>query len=218
MFLLFTSLAKSYVKNNGIASGIGRFFEPIVLYIRDDIAIPNIGEKKYKKYMSFLLTIFFFIWFLNMFGLTPLGVNVTGNIAVTVSLALLTFLITNFTGTKDYWKHIFDPLGDTMPWYGKLPIYIILVPIEILGIFIKPFALLIRLYANMQAGHIVLMSLIGLIFIFKSWLGGTMTFFLAFAISLIELLVALLQAYIFTMLSALYFGFASEEHSHEEAH
>jgi len=216
MFLLFTSLAKSYVKNGGISKGFGRLFEPIVLYIRDDIAIPNIGEKKYKRYMPYLLTIFFFIWFLNLFGLTPLGVNVTGNIAVTVALALLTFLITNFTGTKDYWKHIFDPLGDTLPWYGKIPLYIILIPIEVLGIIIKPFSLLIRLYANMQAGHIVLMSLIGLMFLFKSWFGSTLSFGLSFAISLIELLVALLQAYIFTMLSALYFGFAAEEHEHHE--
>ena len=125
------------------------------------------------------------------------------------------FLITNFTGTKDYWKHQFDPLGDSLPWYGKILLYIILVPIELLGIIIKPFSLLIRLYANMQAGHIVLMSLIGLMFIFKSWLGSPLSFGLAFAISLIEVLVALLQAYIFTMLSALYFGFASEEHEHE---
>ncbi len=164
--------------------------------------------------MPFLLTIFFFIWFLNMFGLTPFGVNVTGNIAVTTALAVLVFLITSFTGTKDYWKHIFDPLGDGMPWYGKMVIYIILVPIEILGLFIKPFALLIRLYANMTAGHVVLGSLLGLIYIFHNWVGGTLSFGLAFAISLIEVLVALLQAYIFTMLSALYFGFASEEHHH----
>ena len=214
MFFLFKSLADSYAKNGGIAAGVGRFFEPIVLYVRDDIARPNIGEKKYKKYMSFLLTIFFFIWFLNILGLTPLGVNVTGNIAVTFGLALLTFLITNLTGTKDYWLHIFDPLGSTMAWYAKVPLYIILIPIEVLGIFIKPFSLLIRLYANMQAGHIVLMSLIGLMFIFKSWLGSPLSFGLAFAISLIEVLVALLQAYIFTMLSALYFGFAAEEHEH----
>lgn len=219
MFFLFNGLAKSYAKNNGIAKGAGRFFEPIVMYIRDDIAIPNIGEKKYRKYMPYLLTVFFFVWFINMLGLTPFGVNVTSSISVTVALALITFLITNFTGTKDYWKHIFDPLGDSMPWIGKLPIYIILVPIEILGMFIKPFALLIRLYANIKAGHIVMMSLIGLMFIFKSWLGSPLSFGLAFAIALIELLVALLQAYIFTMLSALYFGFASEEHDHhEEAH
>ena len=212
MLWLFISLAKSYGKNNGIAKGAGRFFEPIILYIRDDIAIPNIGEKNHGKYMSFLLTIFFFIWFLNIFGLTPLGVNVTGNIAITFSLALLTFLITTFTAKKDYWKHIFWMPG------VPIPMKIVLAPIELLGVIIKPFSLLIRLYANMQAGHIVLMSLIGLIFIFKTWLGGGLSFFLAFAISLIEVLVALLQAYIFTMLSALYFGFASEEHDHEEAH
>ena len=218
MLLLFGGLARSYSKNNGIPTGAGRFFEPIILYIRDDIAIPTIGEKKYQRYMPFLLTIFFFIWFLNMFGLTPLGINVTGNIAVTTALAILTFLLTNLTGTKDYWKHLFDPLGDSMPWIAKIPLYVILIPIEILGIFIKPFSLLIRLYANMQAGHIVLMSLIGLMFIFKNWIGSSLSFGLAFAISLIEILVALLQAYIFTMLSALYFGFASEEHEHAEAH
>ena len=218
MFWLFTSLARSYTKNGGIPTGVGRFFEPIVLYIRDDIARPNIGEKRYKKYMPFLLTVFFFIWFLNMFGMTPLGINVTGNIAITTALAILTFLITNFTGTKDYWMHQFNPLGDSLPWYGKIPLYIILVPIELLGLIIKPFSLLIRLYANMQAGHIVIGSLIGLMFIFKNWIGSPLSFGLAFAIMLIEVLVALLQAYIFTMLSALYFGFASEEHEHEHEH
>ena len=216
IFFLFKSLADSYAKNGGMASGVGRFLEPIVLYVRDEIAIPNIGKKYYKKYMSFLLTVFFFVWFLNILGLTPLGINVTGNIAVTFSLAIFTFLFTNLTGTKDYWLHIFDPLGSTIKWYAKIPLYIILIPIEVLGIFIKPFSLLIRLYANMQAGHIVLMSLIGLMFIFKSWLGSPLSFGLAFAISLIEVLVALLQAYIFTMLSALYFGFAAEEHEHHD--
>ncbi|WP_034260123.1 F0F1 ATP synthase subunit A [Altibacter lentus] len=215
---LFRSLAKSYAKNGSIPRGIGRFFEPVVLYIRDDIAIANIGENKYKKYMPFLLTVFFFIWFLNMFGLTPLGVNVTGNIAVTTALAIIVFFITTFTGTKDYWLHIVDPLGKSLPWYGKVALYPILVLIEILGMFIKPFALLIRLYANMTAGHVVMMSLIGLIFIFKSWIGGPLSFGLAFAIMLIELLVALLQAYIFTMLAALYFGFASVSHEHHEEH
>lgn len=212
MFWLFAGLAKSYAKNGGIASGAGRFFEPIILYVRDDIAIPNIGKKHYQKYMSFLLTVFFFIWFLNIFGLTPFGVNVTGNIAITFSLAILTFLITNLSGNKNYWKHIFWMPG------VPIPMKIILAPIELLGVIIKPFSLLIRLYANMQAGHIVMMSLIGLIFIFKSWLGGSLSLFLSFAIMLIEVLVALLQAYIFTMLSALYFGFAVEEHDHEEAH
>ena len=211
MFFLFRSLAQSYAKNGGIAAGIGRFFEPIILYVRDDIAIPNIGEKHYGRYMSFLLTVFFFIWFLNLLGLTPLGINVTGNIAITFGLALITFLLTNLTANKNYWAHIF--------WMPGVPVLmkIVLMPIELLGVFIKPFSLLIRLYANMQAGHIVLMSLIGLMFIFNNWLGSSLSFVLAFAISIIELLVAALQAYIFTMLSALYFGFAVEEH-HDEAH
>jgi len=215
MLFLFRSLAKSYTKNEGIATGVGRFLEPIILYIRDDIAKPNIGEKNYKRFMPVLLTVFFFIWILNIFGLTPFGVNVTGNIAVTTALAVIVFVITTFSGKKDYWKHIFDPLGNTMPWSGKILLYIILIPIEVLGIFIKPFALLIRLYANMTAGHVVLGSLLGLIYIFQNWLGGTLSFGLAFAISLIEVFVALLQAYIFTMLSALYFGFAVEEHDHD---
>lgn len=211
MFMLFTSLAKSYAKNGGISSGPGRFFEPIVLYVRDEIAIPNIGEKYYKKYMSYLLTIFFFVWFLNIFGLTPLGINVTGNIAVTFGLAVITFLITNLTANKNYWGHIFWMPG------VPTPMKFILAPIELLGVLIKPFSLMIRLYANIFAGHIVLMSLIGLMFIFKNWLGSSLSFLLSFAISTIEILVALLQAYIFTMLSALYFGSAVEEHHHEGA-
>ena len=209
MFFLFKGLADSYKRNNLIAKGIGRFFEPIVLYVRDEIAIPNIGEKYYKKYMSYLLTLFFFIWFLNILGLTPLGINVTGNIAVTFCLALITFIITNLTAKKTYWKHIFWMPG------VPLPMKIALAPIELLGVIIKPFALMIRLYANISAGHIVLMSLISLIFIFRNWIGSSLSFVLAFSISIIEILVAILQAYIFTVLSALYFGFAVEEHEHD---
>jgi F-type H+-transporting ATPase subunit a len=182
--------------------------EPIILYVRDDIAIPNIGIKHYKRYMSYLLTIFFFVWIINLLGLTPLGVNVTNNIAVTLALALMTYFITTFSGNKDYWKHIF--------WMPGVPtlMKIILAPIELLGTIIKPFSLMIRLYANITAGHIVLMSIIGLMFIFKDWIGSPLSFGLAFALSLLELLVAALQAYIFTMLSALYFGSAVEEHDH----
>ena len=208
MFFMFRGMAKSYKKNNGMPSGMGRFLEPIVIYVRDDIARPNIGEKHYKKYMSFLLTVFFFIWIVNLFGLTPLGVNVTNNIAVTFFLALLTYLITTFTAKKDYWKHIFWMPG------VPTPMKVILAPIELLGTIIKPFSLMIRLYANITAGHIVLMSLIGLMFIFKNWIGSPLSFVLAFVLSLLELLVAALQAYIFTMLSALYFGAAVEEHDH----
>ena len=178
--------------------------------MRDEIAIPNIGEKYYKNYMSYLLTLFFFIWFLNILGLTPLGINVTGNIAVTFCLSLITFLITNLTAKKVYWKHIFWMPG------VPLPMKIALAAIELLGVMIKPFALMIRLYANISAGHIVLMSLISLIFVFRNWLGSSLSFILAFSISIIEILVAVLQAYIFTVLSALYFGFAVEEHDHEE--
>ncbi len=212
MFLIFSGLAKTYAKNGGIAMGLGRIFEPVVLYIRDDIAIPNIGEKHYKRYMSYLLTIFFFVLFLNIFGLTPLGINATGNITITFSLAILTFLITNLTANKNYWGHIF-----WMPGVPKL-MRIVLAPIELLGVVIKPFSLMIRLYANIFAGHIVLMSIIGLMFIFKSWIGSTLSFGLSFVLSILEILVAFLQAYIFTMLSALYFGSAVEEHHHEEAH
>ena len=213
MMLIFGGLARSFGKGP-IATGVGRFFEPIVLFIRDGIAIPNIGDPQYKKYMPYLLTIFFFVWFLNLFGLTPLGVNVTGNIAVTLALAFLTFVITQFSGNKNYWKHIF--------WMPGVPVLmkIILAPIELLGVLIKPFALMIRLYANIMAGHVVLMSIIGLIFVFNNWVGSSLSFVLAFALSILELLVAALQAYIFTMLSALYFGFAVEEHhgEHAESH
>ncbi len=212
MFFMFRAMAKSYAKGNAVPRGMGRFLEPIVLYIRDDIAIPNIGKKKYKKYMSYLLTVFFFVWIINLFGLTPLGVNVTNNIAVTFCLAILTYLITTFTANKDYWKHIFWMPG------VPVPMKIVLAPIEFLGTFIKPFSLMIRLYANITAGHVVLMSIIGMIFIFSNWLGGSLSFLLAIVLGILELLVAALQAYIFTMLSALYFGMAVEEHDHAEAH
>ncbi len=207
MVLMFRSMAKSYEKN-GLPTGIGRILEPLVLFVRDDIARPNIGEGKYKKYMGYLLTVFFFVWIINLLGLSPLGVNVTNNIAVTFALAMITYLITTFSGNKNYWKHIFWMPG--VPW----PMKIILAPIELLGTFIKPFSLMIRLYANITAGHVVMMSIIGLMFIFKGWIGSSLSFALAFALGLLELLVAALQAYIFTMLSALYFGMAVEEEHH----
>ena len=211
MFLMFSRMAKSYKSNNGMPKGMGRLLEPIILYVRDEIAVPNIGEKHYKKYMSYLLTVFFFVWIVNLFGLTPIGMNVTNNIAVTFCLAIITYLITTFSGNKNYWKHIFWMPG------VPVPMKIILAPIELLGTIIKPFALMIRLYANITAGHIVLMSIIGMMFVFNSWLGSSLSFLLAFVLGILELLVAALQAYIFTVLSALYFGMAVEEH-HDEAH
>ena len=207
MFLMFRSVANNYKKSH-LPKGLGRVLEPLVIFVRDEIAVPNIGEHKYKKYMSYLLTVFFFVWIINLLGLTPLGVNVTNNIAVTFALALITYFITTFSGNKNYWKHIFWMPG------VPVPMKIILAPIELLGTFIKPFSLMIRLYANITAGHVVLMSIIGLMFIFKNWIGSPLSFALAFALSLLELLVAALQAYIFTMLSALYFGMAVEEDHH----
>jgi F-type H+-transporting ATPase subunit a len=204
LLFMFTSLAKSYRKRQ-IPKGFGRALEPLVIYVRDEIAKPNIGPK-YHKYMSFLLTVFFFIWLLNLLGMTPLGFNVTGNIAVTFALALVTFIIVQFSGNKDYWKHIF--------WMPGVPVImkIVLMPIEILGMFTKPFALMIRLFANMTAGHVVIMSLLGLIVIMQNWIAGPAFFGFTIMISVIELLVAFLQAYIFTLLSALYIGMAVEDH------
>ena len=210
MIWLFSSMARGY-KRSQVPSGAARFLEPVILFIRDDIAIPNIGPK-YKKYMSYLLTVFFFILFLNIFGLMPFGINVTGNIAITFALALVTFIITQVTANGSYWKHIFWMPG------VPVPMKIIMMPIEILGMFIKPFALLIRLFANMSAGHIIVMSLIGLIYVFQNIIAGVAFPFLTFVIFLLEVLVAFLQAYIFTMLTAVYFGMGNEEHQHEEAH
>ncbi len=207
MILIFGGIARSY-KNSLVPTGAGKILEPLILFIRDDIAKPNIGPK-YKKYMGYLLTIFFFILFLNIFGLLPFGINVTGNIAITAALAIFTFLITQFTANKTYWQHIFWMPG--LPW----PMKIVMMPIEIIGMFIKPFALLIRLFANMTAGHIVIMSLIAMIYVFKNVIAGVAFPFLTFVLYLLEILVAFLQAYIFTMLSAVYFGMANEEHAHE---
>jgi F-type H+-transporting ATPase subunit a len=211
LFFVFRAVAKSYT--SGLSpKGSAKFFEPIIVFVRDEIAIPNIGEKSYRKYMPYLLTVFFFIWFLNLAGMTPLGINVTGNIALTSALAIMTYLITTFTAKKDYWMHIFWMPG--VPW----PMKIVLAPIELLGTFIKPFALMIRLYANMLAGHLVLGALIAAVFYFDAVAAKGAFVGLTFFLNLIELLVALLQAYIFTMLTALYFGAAAEEHDHAHAH
>jgi F-type H+-transporting ATPase subunit a len=210
MFLGFGSLAKSYAKGP-VPTGVGRILEPLVIYVRDEIAKPNIGHH-YEKYMVYLLTVFFYIWILNLLGLTPLGFNVTGNIAITVGLALITFFTVQFSGNKSYWKHIFWMPG------VPIPMKIILAPIEVLGMFTKPFALLIRLFANITAGHFVVMSLIALMITMKAQFGPIastgIAFGLAFFITIIELLVAFLQAYIFTMLSALFIGMAVEDHDH----
>ena len=207
MLVLFTGMARSY-KKSVVPTGAARFLEPLIIFVRDEIAIPNIGHK-YKRFMGYLLTVFFFILLLNVLGLMPFGINVTGNITMTFFLAILTYLITTFSANKDYWKHIFWMPG------VPVPMKFIMLPIELLGTITKPFALMIRLFANMTAGHIVVMTLIGSIYIFKSWIAGVAFPFLTLVIYILEVLVAFLQAYIFTMLSALFIGMAVEEHEHE---
>ncbi len=210
---LFVSLARSYRKT-GISEpkGIQGFLEPVVLFVRDDIAVPNIGEEKYEKYMPYLLTVFFFILLNNLLGLVPFfpgGANVTGNIAVTFTLAAFTMIIINTNGGKNYWKDIFNTPG--VPWWLKLPIP--LMPfVELIGVFTKPFALMIRLFANITAGHIIVLSLVSLIFIFESVAFAPVSIVMVLFMDCIELLVAFLQAYIFTLLSALFIGLAVEEH------
>ena len=212
LLLIFVATARTYSQSrNGEPIGLGKFTEPLVLFIKDEVALPMIGEKNYQKYMPFLLTLFFFIWINNIMGLIPFfpfSANLSGNIAFTFVLAAITFIITTIVANKDYWKHIF--------WMPGLPVpmKLFLAPIEFLGIFIKPISLMIRLFANISAGHIIILSLISLIFIFKSILLAPVSLFFSVFISLIEVLVVAIQAYIFTILSAMYIGSAIEEHEH----
>ena len=207
MLFVFLSVASKYRNKKTTPKGIQSLFEPIIIFIRDDIVKPNIGEK-YERYLPYMLTLFFFIFFGNVLGLFPAAANLTGNIAVTMVLALLTFLITNFSGNLNYWKHIF--------WTPNVPnvMRIIILPIEIIGVFTKPFSLMIRLFVAITAGHIVLLSFIGMTFIFGSYFVGVMSSLFAVALNIIELLVAGIQAYVFTMFSSVYIGLAVEEGHH----
>jgi len=204
LILVFFSIARKYRSGIAVPKGIQSLFEPIILFIRDNIVKPNIGPK-YEKYLPYMLTLFFFIFFGNILGLLPAAANLTGNIAVTMTLALLTFLITNLSGNKNYWKHIF--------WTPNVPnvMRIIILPIEIIGVFTKPFSLMIRLFVAITAGHIVLLSFIGMTFIFQSYFVGILSSLFAVLLNIIELLVAVIQAYVFTMFSSFYIGLAIEE-------
>lgn len=209
MVLVFTSIASAYKKNKGKApKGTQSLFEPIIVYLRDEVIIPNVGEKKYKKYLPYLLTLFFFIWFNNLLGLIPTGANASGNIAFTMTLAVLTLILTVFSGNSHYWRHILAMPG-VPAW-----MYFILTPVELVGILTKPFALMMRLFANIMAGHTIILSLIGLTFVFSSYAVGVAASVFVFALFLLELFVALLQAYIFTLLTALFIGQAVEEAHH----
>ncbi len=217
--LIFITAARGYKKNKGAPKGVQAFVEPLYMFVRDEIARPNLGSK-YKKYMPFLCTVFFLIWANNFLGLVPFfpgSANLSGNIAFTMALALITFLIITFSANKHYWSHLINPPG------VPLGVKFILVPIEILSIFIKPAALMIRLFANITAGHIIVLSLVCIIFI-AGKLGGLgaglgssliMVPFLLF-MNVLELFVGALQAFVFTILSAVFIGEAVSDHGHEE--
>jgi len=210
---LFIAMSRSY-KKTGISAprGIQGLLEPVICFIRDDVVIPNIGYKHYERFMPYLLSVFFFILINNLMGLIPFpppfGANVTGNLALTMTLALFTFFIIQISGTKGYWRHIFAMPGVPL-WL--LPIMTV---VEIIGMITKPVALMIRLFANITAGHIIVISLMALIFIFDSiWISPVSIFFVVF-MDCIELLVAFLQAYVFTLLSAVFISLALVEEHH----
>ena len=215
---LLTSAAKSYQKGQGVVSapkGKQNLLEVLVIFVRDEIAVPNLGHK-YGKYLPYLLTTFFFILINNIFGLIPGTANVTGNIAFTVVLGIISFLVILFSTNSHFWAHIFNPPG------VPLGVKFILVPVEFLGIFIKPFALIIRLFANMVAGHIIIICLLSLIFIFgemsagAGWGSSPLAVCFTVFIYFIEVLVAFLQAYIFVNLTAVFIGAAFEGGDHHD--
>ena len=218
LLFIFIGVAKTYTRNPEKApSGFQNAIEPMILFVRDDIAKAAIGEKNYAKFMPYLLTIFFFIWTSNLLGLIPVfpgGANVTGNIAVPMVLAVCTLLITLRYGNKHYWQHIL-----AMPGVPKF-VLVILTPLEVLGIFLKPFVLMVRLFANIMAGHIVVLVFFCLIFVAGAASTGAgfgaaipAVAFTIF-INALELLVGFLQAFVFTFLSAIYFGMATAEPEH----
>lgn len=215
---------KGYKKRpNQAPKGLQSLVEMLVVFVRDDIVRPMIGEAKYQKYLPYLLTLFFFIFFSNILGLIPIfpaGGNISGNIAVTATLAIITFLITNISGNRHYWTDVFNTPG-VPAW---LKIFPLMPLVELMGVFTKPIVLMIRLFANMTAGHIVILGFIFLIFIlsnlFGSLVGGGVTvvsILFSVFISLLECLVAYLQAFVFTMLTSLYIGMAVEEPHHAKA-
>jgi F-type H+-transporting ATPase subunit a len=219
LFWVFRSAAKAYKSNPDKApSGLQGFVEPMFTFIRDEVAIPFIGKDKYMRFLPLLMSIFFFILGLNLFGQVPFfgGTNVTGNLTVTMIIALIVFVIVNINGKRDYWQHIF--------WMPDVPVFVkpLLAAVEIMGLFIKPLTLMLRLAGNITAGHIAILSFIGLIFIFGksgaslggSAIGTAMAVPLTLFMMAIELIVAFVQAFVFTILTASYIGAALEEHHH----
>ena len=221
MLWMFIAAAKGYRKRGeGAPKGIARILEPLILFVRDDVARPALGDRS-DKFLPYLLTVFFFIFLNNLLGLIPIfpgGANLTGNIAVTLVLAVLTFIITNINGTKHYWKDIVNTPG--VPWWLKIPLPLMPV-VEVVGVFTKPIVLMIRLFANITAGHIIGLGFICLIFIFGQMNVGlgygvsVVSVFFYIFMGILELLVAFIQAFVFTLLSAIYIGMATENpHAH----
>jgi F-type H+-transporting ATPase subunit a len=219
LIVVWISVARAYKNREGQApKGMQNFFEVFFTFMRDEVVKPTIGAK-YERYMPFIMSLFFFILFCNVLGLIPFfpgSGNVTGNLGVTLALAVFTMVITNFSGNKHYWQHIFWMPG------VPIPVRFILAPIEFAGIFIKPFTLLIRLFANITAGHIIILALVGMVFILGengqnmagAGAGSVMSVAFVFIMNLLELLVAFIQAFLFALLSSLYIGMAVEEHDH----
>lgn len=223
LFFIFFGMKRFYANNgNRAPSGITNFIEPFFEFLRDEVVKPSIGPR-WERYMGLIMSLFFFILACNLLGLIPFfpgSGNVMGNISVTIVLALIVFIVVNVSGNKHYWQHIF--------WMPNVPVFIkvLFIPIELAGLFIKPFTLLIRLFANITAGHTIILSLVCLIFIFGdvgknvggASIGAVVAFLFVAFMNLLELLVAFLQAFIFALLASLYIGAAVEEHHHEEAH
>ena len=223
LLIVFLRLASKYRRGIGRTSApqglFQNLFETLVVFVRDDIAIPNLGKEHHQRFLPYLLTAFFFILTCNLLGLVPFGATATSNLNITAVLAAFTFVLTQLNGSRDHWTHVFWPPG--MPVAVKL----LLIPTEIMGLFTKPIALAIRLFANLTAGHLVILSLIGMIFTFTQLFGdavgyGVVPISLAFTLFVmcLEILIAFIQAYIFTILSALFIGMAIADHSHSEAH
>lgn len=213
LILIFGTTARAYSKRGGLAvpKGIQLVIEPIVLYVRDDIIRAQIHGRKADFFTPYLLTLFFFIWINNLIGLIPFfpgATNLSGNISFTLTLAVFSFLSVNLFANGHYWKEILVAPGT--PFYVKL----FLVPIEIIGMFTKPFALMLRLFANITAGHIIILSLTAIIFVLKSIYAAPLTILLSLIMFSLEFLVALLQAYIFTLLTSLFIGMAVNESHH----
>ena len=223
LLAIFVQLANRYKRGIGRTSApqglVHNLFETLVIFVRDDIAIPNLGKEHHQRFLPYLLTAFFFILTCNLLGLVPFGATATSNLNITAVLAAFTFILTQVNGSRDHWRHVFWPPG--MP----IPVKLLLIPTEIMGLFTKPVALAIRLFANLTAGHLVILSLIGMIFTFTNLFGeavgyGVVPVSLGFTLFVmcLEILIAFIQAYIFTILSALFIGMAIAEHSHSEAH